>query len=42
MVLAVDLDGELGHSVGNPFEADDIVGDTVVDYEALWQVLPSL
>ena len=34
MVFTVDLDGELGHSVRNAFEARDVAGNAFIDYEA--------
>ena len=34
MVLAVDLNGELGHSVRSAFEADDVARDALADCEA--------
>ena len=34
MVFTVDLDGELGYSVRNAFEACDVAGNVFIDYEA--------
>ena len=34
MVFTVDLDGELGHSVRNAFEARDVASNAFIDYEA--------
>ena len=34
MVFTVDLDGELGHSVRNAFEARDVASNVFIDYEA--------